>query len=376
MKKFYSIIALLLLLSASSSATIRRVGFFAAFVINVDYSSFGAAYTASAAGDTILVFPGIAPINQTLTKKLIIIGTGDWLNPSTTPKGNANQQAFAGVVTVAQIIFGPGSDGSTIMGLEGGTYYIGASNITIRRNRELVVYLAGANPAVATNNIQLLENYRLTVGAYYTNGSTVTGINVSNNFIASFTTGTGNTYNGNISNNVWAYDETQNAGALNGGASVLSSANAVELGGGAYLLQNNIFCSYTIGSSYNYFGFSNGGNTIFNYNLALQTTAGAAQTWGPGTGNVITPVANAAAIFAAWPAIGSNTADARYQLAAGSPALTTGAGGTPIGMFAGTTPYKLSMVPSIPSIYQLSSPQGNNPPGSTIQISVSTRGNN
>ncbi len=78
----------------------------------------------------------------------------------------------------------------------------------------------------------------------------------------------------------------------------------------------------------------------------------------------------------ALPLIGTTSADARFQLKAGSPALTVGAGSTPIGMFTGSYPYKLSGLPSIPSIYQLSSPQGNNPPGSTIQINLSTKGNN
>ena len=50
--------------------------------------------------------------------------------------------------------------------------------------------------------------------------------------------------------------------------------------------------------------------------MALQTGAGPAQTWGGGTGNVITPFANAANIFAAFPAIGSVSADARYKLKA------------------------------------------------------------
>jgi len=81
-------------------------------------------------------------------------------------------------------------------------------------------------------------------------------------------------------------------------------------------------------------------------------------------------------IFNAFPLIGTTSADARYQLKAGSPALTAGSGGTPIGMYTGNYPYKLSTIPSIPTIYQLSSPQGNNPPGNTMQINVSTRGNN
>ena len=108
--------------------------------------------------------------------------------------------------------------------------------------------------------------------------------------------------------------------------------------------------------------------------MALQ--AGTAINWGVGVGNVITPIANASNVFTAFPLIGTTSADARYQLKAGSPALTVGSGSTAIGMFAGNYPYKLSTIPAIPTIYSLTSPQGNNPPGNTIQINVSTRGNN
>ena len=160
-----------------------------------------------------------------------------------------------------------------------------------------------------------------------------------------------------------------------GGAGTYSSGNGIELGGGAYLVQNNIFLSYyATASNYNYFVFTNGGNSIFNYNLGLQSTTPI--NWGTGVGNVITPLGNAANIFTAFPVIGTTSADARYQLKAGSPALTVGNGGTPIGMFTGSYPYKLSNIPTIPTIYALTSPQGNNPTGSTIQINVSTRGNN
>ena len=40
--------------------------------------------------------------------------------------------------------------------------------------------------------------------------------------------------------------------------------------------------------------------------------------WGVGTGNVITNISNVANIFNAWPLIGTASADARYQLKAGS----------------------------------------------------------
>ncbi|MES2777414.1 MAG: hypothetical protein V4722_24760 [Bacteroidota bacterium] len=374
-KKSGLLLLLIIMISGVSQANIRRVGFFAAPVAGVDYATFAAAYGAAAAGDTILVFPGAATLTQTFTKRLVVIGPGNWLNPNSTPKGNADMQAFAGETALSQVIFNAGSEGSIIMGFNGGNYYVAVSNITIRRNRELTVQVA--YPSInSITNLQCLENYRLNFTSYAANGSTISNLNVSNNLMERFTTAAGNIYSGNISNNVWAYDGSLSA-ALNGGGTTMTSATALELGGGAYLFQNNIFASYTsatVGSSANYFGINGASNSVFNYNMALNSNA--PQTWNSGTGNVITPIGNASTIFAAFPAISTTSADARYQLHASSPALTVGAGGTPIGMFAGTSPYKLSTIPSIPTIYQLSSPQGNNPPGNTIQINLSTRGNN
>lgn len=378
MKKLFLLVLVFSAIACLSFGAIRRVGFFGVPIAGTDYSTFALAYAAAASGDTILVFPGIPAINQAFSKKIILIGPGSLLDPNSTPKGNANLQAFAGTVAISSLTYNAGSEGSVVMGLEGGAIYIGAtSNIIIRRNKDILVYLAGVGGVTSASNIQLIENYKLDVRNNNANGSSITGLNVSNNFMHYFSTAPLNTYNGNISNNVWAYDGT--AAGVNGGASTLSSTSEINLGGGAYLFQNNILVSYTNGagaSNYNYFSISNGSNTVFNYNLALQAGAGGSQVWGVGTGNVITPIANAASIFDGFPLIGAFSADARYKLKAGSPALTAGAGNTAIGMFSGNTPYKLGMVPNIPSIYQLSSPQGNNPPGNTIQINVSTRGNN
>ncbi|MEO6454344.1 MAG: hypothetical protein ABIN97_09740 [Ginsengibacter sp.] len=379
MKKLFLILLAIIVFQNLSSAKIRRVGFFGSPIAGTDYSTFAAAYTAAVADDSILVFPGIPAINQIIAKKLIIIGPGSWLDPTSTPKGNTNLQAFPGTVSLSTLTFHPGSEGSVVMGLEGGTIFIVASNITIRRNREFGVYIAYTNPAAVVNNLQILENYRVSIVSYYQNGSSVTNMNVSNNLISVFATEPLNTYSGIISNNVWAFDNTLNASA-NGGTSTISNYNSIQLGGGAYVFQKNILVPSTstiLSGNQNVFNFLNAGNAVFNYNMALQTGAGAAQTWGGGgTGNVITPFANVDNIFNGFPAIGSFSADARYKLKPASPALTVGPGGTPIGMFTGNTPYKLGMIPKIPSIYQLSSPQGNNPTGNTLQINVSTRGNN
>jgi hypothetical protein len=378
MKKFVFLFSIVLMTGLVSNAKIRRVGFFGSPVSGTDYSTFALAYTASVANDTILMFPSTT-LTGTITKKLTLIGPGNWLDPNATPKGNANLQAFAGIATLSSIVFDAGSDGSVLMGFYGGAVYVKENNITIKRNRDLDVYVTYATPAASITNLQILQNYRVSINQYYNNASSSTNMNISNNLINYFSTPAGNTYSGNISNNVWAYDGTQSTNNLNGGSSTLSGYNGIELGGGAYLLQNNIFLSYTnavAGSHYNYFIFSNGGNSIFNYNLALQSST--AINWGTGVGNVITPIANAANVFTAWPLIATTSADARYQLKAGSPALVANRPGSTVdaGMFAGSYPFKLSTIPTIPTIYTLTSPQGNNPPGSTIQINVSTRGNN
>lgn len=375
MKKLLVLVSAAVMISAFANATIRRVGFFGPLVPNQDYATFGAAYTAATSGDTILVFPGIFNINQTFTKKLIVIGPGDFLNPASTPPGNAAMQASTGVATVNSIVFAAGSDGSVLTGFENGNIDVRASNITIRRNRDILVYIAYAQ--VTYSNLQILENYRVNISYGNTNGSTLTNLNISNNLIYAFNTTAGNSYSGNISNNVWAFDNTQNAGAANGGSTTMSNTNSIDLGGGSYLFQNNILVSntsLTANNNSNYFTINNGGNSVFNYNLALETST--PTNFGVGTGNVITPIANAASIFAAFPVLGSSSPDARYKLGASSPAATIGAGGKPIGMYGGTSPYKLSLIPAIPSIYKLSSAQGNNPSGSTITITLSTRGNN
>ncbi|MEO6547847.1 MAG: hypothetical protein ABIN94_07595 [Ferruginibacter sp.] len=379
MKKNALLLTLILLAAFSSEAKLRRVGFFASPITGTDYSTFALAYAAAVTGDTVLMFPNTS-VSGTLSKKLIIIGPGNWLDPNSTPKGNANQQAFPGEASIGSLILAIGSEGTVIQGFRDGNLFVATSDITIQRNRDVIVYIAYTNPAAAITNLQVLQNYRVTISSYFTNASSSTNMNISNNLIDYFSTSMGNTYSGTISNNVWAFDQTQAANAANGGNSTMSGTNPIQLGAGAYLIQNNIFAGYTnaVGASNNnYFYFANTGNSTFNYNLALQAGSGQPQTFGiSGSFNVITPIANAANIFNAFPLIGTSSADARYQLKAGSPALTAGAGGTPIGMYSGNYPYKLSTLPSIPSVYLLSSPQGNNPSGSTIQINVSTKGNN
>lgn len=386
MKKF-SFFAILFLLTVSAvQAKIRRVGYFGSIVANTDYGSFALAVSAASAGDTILVFPG-AVATGAVNKKLIIIGAGNWIDPTSTPKGNENQQAFASTAGISgSMSFQTGSEGSVLTGFygAGATIYVGANNITLRRNRSITVNLSynpngSASTPIIVNNLAILENYELTINySYNIAGFGHTNLNVSNNLMESFSLNTTlNTYNGNISNNIWVYDAT--LPATNGGTNTQSSTGQIYLGNGAFLFQNNILFYYAnavLANNSSNFIINDGGNTVFNYNVALQSPNNIGI--GAGTGNIVVPLANAANVFADFPAIGTNTADNRYKLKAGSPALIAGRPGSSAdaGIFGGTTPYKLSTLPSIPSIYALSSPQGNNPTGTTIQINLSTKGNN
>ena len=380
MKKLFFSVAMALFIYSSSFATIRRVGFFGTPLPNVDYYTFAAAYTAAAAGDTILMFPN-TQLTGTLTKKLTIIGPGSWLNPTNTPKGNANEQANPDTATASSVFLNAGSDGTVITGLNNGDYFVSANNITISRNYNPAVYVAynqgSSTIPINISGLQLTGNYLLYFASYYTAGTAVTNLNISNNLINQFTLSILNTYSGSITNNLWVYD-SESPTSTNGGSTTLSTNSGIDFGNGVFLFQNNIVISYTntsAASNYDWFAFADDGNTVFNYNLISQSSNPSNIT-SNGTGNVILPVANIPSVFTAFPLIGSSSGDARYQLGASSAALTVGAGSTAIGMFAGSTPYKLSTIPTIPSIYSLSSPQGNNPSGSTIQINVSTRGNN
>lgn len=379
-------LALFIVAFFTADAKIRRVGYFGLPVANTDYGNFALALAASSANDTILIFPG-AIVSGTINKKLIILGTGNWLSASSVPKGNSDQQAFGSSSLGSTLFFVTGSSGSVVSGLDFATnsVYVGVNDITIRRNRDVTVNLAhnpnggSASAPIAINNLQLLENYGLIVNTSYSAaGFAQTNLNVSNNLIKSFSVVSGaNTYNGIISNNVWAFDATNPSG--NGGSATYSNTNGIDLGNGAFLFQNNLLISYTNAnpvSNYNYFIFTNGGNTVFNYNVSLQSSNNIGI--GTGSGNTVVSAANVGTIFEDFPAIGTNSADGRYRLKPGSPALVASRPGATIdaGMFAGPSPYKLSTLPSIPSIYSLSSPQGNNPTGSTIQINVSAKGNN
>src|SRR5882672_6620855 len=98
MKKLFACctIATLVLLVTDANAKVRRVGYFGTAITNVDYSTLQDAHDASAAGDTILIFPG--NWYCTVGKKIVMLGYGYFV---TGDGSNTNLQNITGSLSVS-----------------------------------------------------------------------------------------------------------------------------------------------------------------------------------------------------------------------------------------------------------------------------------
>lgn len=378
-------------------ATIKRVGYAGIpQVSGVDYASFYFAYAAATDGDTIYVFPGksLAGVDwptaydrPEIAKRLVIISKGYWTDSTSNPKGNAGLQASKGTAYFGEngnqtVYFLSSSAGSVLMGFDGRGISVGiqANNITIKRNFNLSIYLDN----VSISGLTVEGNYRVWFGGNDNVNQLWSNVVIKNNFIYQFLLPL-KTYSGTINNNTWISNGVHNVSGQDLTTSYYNTSGTylsnINLRDGTWFFQNNLMLFYTSAnatSNVNYFVITGADNSTISYNLALQSYN--FTVW-PGTasGNVFLDPANVATVCAGFPTLGSRTADDKYVLASGSPALKTNLpAGSPsdAGMYGGSTPYKLGMIPSIPTIYRISSPQGNNPSGNTITINLSTRSNN
>ena len=91
--------------------------------------------------------------------------------------------------------------------------------------------------------------------------------------------------------------------------------------------------------------------------------------WNPGgTNNYITN--NMIGVAGGTFVTGTYSFDAQYQLAVNSPAQGAGVNGVDLGIFGGTTPYKLSGIPDLPLIYELNVPDEAN---GSINVNIKVR---
>lgn len=324
MKKLYASLLTGLLLAAATLATeaqtIRRVNNSGVTGTNI-YATAQLAHDAAAAGDVIQLEPSANSYGSlSLSKNVTVVGPGYFLGLNTGLQANPTP------ATLDQVVFNTGSTGASVSGVTVSSHiYIGASGVSVQRN-----YLPGSYIYVGygttTSNLNIRQNY--TSGLYNYNAG-ANNVLVTNNIIIGAIQ-LGSTTNGEFVNNV-----------------VLNNTNIDN-----FNVRNNYFA-----------GAFQPNNNLYSYNISAQagfTTANNNQNNVP-----------QASVFTLSP--GTTQFDAWYQLKAGTnPARGTGQNGADIGAFGGNTPYKLSGLPAIPSIYQFNQSLS----GNTLNVNLSTRSNN
>ena len=318
--------------SAQTTQTIRRVSLTATGT-NI-YATFALAQSAAANNDIIQMEPGTYGFDITLTKPLVVVGPGYFLDQYT---GAAALQANTTPATVNNVFFNPGSSGSSLSGITASIVYVGTNDVTVQRCNVMSQLSLNYNNqvgSVAVNNVNIRQNY-LNALQQFTSGFAATNILVTNNIIQGNISLQSNT-SGEFRNNVQITNNT---------FPTLNNFNVVNnYFGYQFSMPTLTNCTVT----YNAFRFASAPTAGNNQNNVVQTN--------------VFPYAPGATQYDAW-----------FQLKAGTNSLRgAGENGVDIGAFAGNAPYRLGGLPAIPSIYQLS----NSVSGNTLNVNLSTRSNN
>ncbi|MBL7765906.1 MAG: hypothetical protein JNJ58_07430 [Chitinophagaceae bacterium] len=385
-------------LTFSSRATIYRLGYPGIAIPGLDYAynDFYSLQNAAVNGDTVQVYQQYFFGESTLDvqKNLKLIGYGYQLNINTGFQ--VMNLPDSSVLRGIHLTFNSGSAGSSAEGLFLKGANFGDSNLTVKRckfydNPNGCFYL-GASGFIDNLLIQgcyfkgrydtLASNWsNCQSGIGYTWGwtSSIKNLRFVNNIwegrffipiIQNNTTGNSvNPSTGLIANNIFLHKK-----------GFVESAELFRIDGPSYFfIKNNIFYVDSI-SNIGYWGNSyNSTKVIIPAGCVVQNNVsnlpasynawGGTNQWG---------LSN---LFVSSFQDGYFASESGLQLAAGSPALTVGknnsGANTPCGIYGGEPGYiyKLSGIPAIPAIYQLTAPSINattNP----YNITTSTRSNN
>jgi hypothetical protein len=337
MKKtiFTGMILCALMTVFSAQARTLRVGYGGPQLANTDYPSLSTAVTAALTGDTIQVYQGLNTNigSATLTKRLVILGFG--YNFSANP----GLQVALDATSSFNLTFDPGSDNSVVQGLVLSSTYVGTSNIMLQRCKLSSLFVGFTSTNSQSVNISNLS----IIGCIITNLS-------------------GN--NGTVSNVLFTNNITNNVNMNNVTGLIANNDFLGAVSFGACVIKNNIFGYFSV----------TGPSAVFQYNLFNSNVTVT------GSNNLFS--VDMSTVYADWLGYNMSTSsESKLALKAGSPALNFGMNSnnasTDAGVYGGDAAYvyKLSGIPNIPSIYQLSAPSlnaTNNP----YTITVSVRSNN
>lgn len=281
-------------------------------------------------GDTLYVEGSTAAYwGFDLKKRLVIIGPGYFLSGTT---GNAGLQYHTNSAEVSIYIDSLAS-GTTIMGMTGNIYfYPNTDNVTLTRNK-YNIYGYGSNANAKVSNAKINKNY----GAISVSSIVFENLECTNNIIVqNCTINSPENTNGLFRNNCVDFYNPSISGAY---------------------VSNNIFTSSSL--------------TLFNCTVKYNIASGNILPAGNNNQNGI-PMAS---VY-----VNTGSTDASYRLLTNGPAKNAGEpinGITPdCGAFGTADPYRLSGIPAIPTIYELSVPASVPSTASSMTVTISTRSNN
>ncbi len=294
--------------------------------IDADFSTLQAAHDGASGGDTLHVEGSpFSYGNLALTKQLHIIGPGYFLTQ------NPNTQANTQTAKVGAIDFQNGSIGSSIQGVEFNicaTITVRVPNVLIRRNLFPTNCFTGTvNLTTGTSNTLITQNFNVGIRNF---SVAVGGLIITNNRLVAMSLNT-----------------------LSNGALIQNNVIAGNVTTTDCLYLNNIMTSGILGGSGNLLEHNLGNATQFGTTNGNQSNVDMSTVFVGATGN---------------------STDGQFQLATNSPAAGGGFEGSDAGMFDGNTPYKLSGLPPVPTIYFLQSQAvGSNNSPISVTLSVQTQ---
>jgi hypothetical protein len=308
-------------------------------IADADYTSIDSAIANANTDDIIMVYG--SPISYgtvTVNKRVKIIGVGYFLTE------NPNTQTTGSAAIIQEIYFQSGASGTSLVGMYlNFRTHIQEDNIFLQRCKLNEVRIYNRNGVIID---QCFSN------SYIVNmaGGNTTGLIVSNSvFSYIFTASTSEVIAGGFTNNIFT-----------------GYANVNQLPENS-TYKNNIF---TPTQSSVYIINPVGGNVFFN-NIWIQSASAfnINGNSGSNTGNIFG--ASSTTLFEG---AAGNSTDGQYQLKATSPALGAGQNGIDCGIFGGTTPYILSGIPPIPTIYQLNAATSATTSGG-LQVEIKVKSN-
>jgi len=357
--KIFVTVILMAILSTNINAKVWRINNIPG--VNADFSSLSSAITAAAAGDTLYVEGShLSYGDVTLSKRLIIIGTGYFIT------NNDSTQANPSPSRVNLLTINNGAQGSIITGITAdGTPAHGNSTVTVNTSdiTFLRCYFYSSAPNSGTYTNRQGAVLRLSNAA---NNIVISGCYIYQTY--SYTPSSCSSCSFNVyslqlmgnNNNIIINNNIIRQGSRTSATTTYNSQYAFWMSNTSYaVITNNIF----IGASEAYNssvanniqiigGVSGNFNTSGSFPCILQNNIGHSTQFGTSNGNQSNvTMANVFTYTGAGDGV-----DHYYKLKVNSPALGAGVQGEDCGVFGGAGAMKLSGLPGIPAIFQATVP--------------------